>query len=188
MMSLVVMSLQLPGMGTGCSVAIRFHDLCVYIISTENENLIFRGNTFATKAVDTYMKMVGETVRETSVIVSTCVIHPSLSPLIVPSQCPNSVCPQSTWRIQRRGLWSGPHEDVDICRLGPEPSQPDCPGDHGLGGDSEIIHKVSHVRCNLLFIHTHPVSLYCMHIWWLDHNCVHHYQWIFSQGFEGNTQ
>ena len=26
----------------------------------ENENLIFRGNTFATKAVDTYMKMVGE--------------------------------------------------------------------------------------------------------------------------------
>ena len=29
---------------------------------TENENLIFRGNTFATKAVDTYMKMVGETV------------------------------------------------------------------------------------------------------------------------------
>ena len=28
----------------------------------ENENLIFRGNTFATKAVDTYMKMVGETV------------------------------------------------------------------------------------------------------------------------------
>ena len=29
---------------------------------TENENLIFRGNIFATKAVDTYMKMVGETV------------------------------------------------------------------------------------------------------------------------------
>ena len=29
----------------------------------ENENLIFRGNTFATKAVDTYMKMVGENVR-----------------------------------------------------------------------------------------------------------------------------
>ena len=28
----------------------------------DNENLIFRGNTFATKAVDTYMKMVGETV------------------------------------------------------------------------------------------------------------------------------
>ena len=31
-------------------------------VSTENENLIFRGNTFATKAVDTYMKMVGENV------------------------------------------------------------------------------------------------------------------------------
>ena len=28
----------------------------------ENENLVFRGNTFATKAVDTYMKMVGEKV------------------------------------------------------------------------------------------------------------------------------
>ena len=28
----------------------------------DNENLIFRGNTFATKAVDTYMKMVGEGV------------------------------------------------------------------------------------------------------------------------------
>ena len=26
--------------------------------------MIFRGNTFATKAVDTYMKMVGEAVRE----------------------------------------------------------------------------------------------------------------------------
>lgn len=38
-----------------------------YVISgpclpPENENLIFRGNTFATKAVDTYMKMVGEEV------------------------------------------------------------------------------------------------------------------------------
>ena len=32
--------------------------------TTENENLIFRGNTFATKAVDTYMKMVGETVSQ----------------------------------------------------------------------------------------------------------------------------
>ncbi|XP_019857271.1 PREDICTED: disabled homolog 2-interacting protein-like [Amphimedon queenslandica] len=32
----------------------------------DNENLIFRGNTFATKAVDTYMKMVGEAyLRET---------------------------------------------------------------------------------------------------------------------------
>ena len=30
----------------------------------DNENLIFRGNTFATKAVDTYMKMVGEAVRK----------------------------------------------------------------------------------------------------------------------------
>ena len=35
----------------------------VFIV-LDNENLIFRGNTFATKAVDTYMKMVGEAVRE----------------------------------------------------------------------------------------------------------------------------
>ena len=35
----------------------------VFIV-LDNENLIFRGNTFATKAVDTYMKMVGEAVRK----------------------------------------------------------------------------------------------------------------------------
>jgi hypothetical protein len=39
--------------------------ICDVIMSevqaVENENLIFRGNTFATKAVDTYMKMVGVT-------------------------------------------------------------------------------------------------------------------------------
>jgi RAS protein activator-like 2 len=39
--------------------------ICDVIMSevqaVENENLIFRGNTFATKAVDTYMKMVGIT-------------------------------------------------------------------------------------------------------------------------------
>ena len=34
----------------------------IVCLCTENENLIFRGNTFATKAVDTYMKMVGEEV------------------------------------------------------------------------------------------------------------------------------
>ena len=37
------------------------NSLDVFVYS-ENENLIFRGNTFATKAVDTYMKMVGENV------------------------------------------------------------------------------------------------------------------------------
>ena len=35
-----------------------------FFIVLDNENLIFRGNTFATKAVDTYMKMVGEAVRK----------------------------------------------------------------------------------------------------------------------------
>ena len=29
---------------------------------TEDENLVFRGNSFATKAMDSYMKMIGESV------------------------------------------------------------------------------------------------------------------------------
>ena len=39
--------------------------LCRYfsILSTEDENLVFRGNSFATKAMDSYMKMIGESVR-----------------------------------------------------------------------------------------------------------------------------
>ena len=36
----------------------------MFLFFLDNENLIFRGNTFATKAVDTYMKMVGEAVRK----------------------------------------------------------------------------------------------------------------------------
>jgi hypothetical protein len=41
-----------------------YYPMCVILsmLLAENENLIFRGNTFATKAVDTYMKMVGENV------------------------------------------------------------------------------------------------------------------------------
>lgn len=40
-------------------------DLCRYfsILFTEDENLVFRGNSFATKAMDSYMKMIGESVR-----------------------------------------------------------------------------------------------------------------------------
>ena len=33
------------------------------ILFTEDENLVFRGNSFATKAMDSYMKMIGESVR-----------------------------------------------------------------------------------------------------------------------------
>ena len=38
--------------------------LCQYfsILFTEDENLVFRGNSFATKAMDSYMKMIGESV------------------------------------------------------------------------------------------------------------------------------
>ena len=41
---------------------------------TENENLVFRSNTFATKAVDMFMKMVGETVSRShfGMILFTC--------------------------------------------------------------------------------------------------------------------
>ncbi|XP_065829535.1 ras GTPase-activating protein nGAP-like [Oscarella lobularis] len=43
----------------------KSHDFLMDIVMTEvhnleDENLIFRGNTFATKAMDTYMKLVGE--------------------------------------------------------------------------------------------------------------------------------
>lgn len=38
----------------------------------DNENLVFRGNTFATKAVDTYMKMVGEKVRTSDDMWPSC--------------------------------------------------------------------------------------------------------------------
>ena len=34
----------------------------VSILFTEDENLVFRGNSFATKAMDSYMKMIGESV------------------------------------------------------------------------------------------------------------------------------
>lgn len=30
----------------------------------EDENLVFRGNSFATKAMDSYMKMIGESVSQ----------------------------------------------------------------------------------------------------------------------------
>ena len=32
----------------------------------EDENLVFRGNSFATKAMDSYMKMIGESVSQCS--------------------------------------------------------------------------------------------------------------------------
>ena len=34
----------------------------IFIPLTEDENLVFRGNSFATKAMDSYMKMIGESV------------------------------------------------------------------------------------------------------------------------------
>ena len=36
--------------------------MIVFLIFTEDENLVFRGNSFATKAMDSYMKMIGESV------------------------------------------------------------------------------------------------------------------------------
>ena len=34
----------------------------LFFCLTEDENLVFRGNSFATKAMDSYMKMIGESV------------------------------------------------------------------------------------------------------------------------------
>jgi heme O synthase-like polyprenyltransferase len=34
-----------------------------FVLDQGDENLLFRGNSFATKAMDYYMKMVGEEVR-----------------------------------------------------------------------------------------------------------------------------
>lgn len=34
----------------------------LFFCVTEDENLVFRGNSFATKAMDSYMKMIGESV------------------------------------------------------------------------------------------------------------------------------
>lgn len=39
--------------------------LIVFVfIFAEDENLVFRGNSFATKAMDSYMKIIGESVSE----------------------------------------------------------------------------------------------------------------------------
>ena len=56
--------LYIPVQHDECNaIVIQFVILCVHDSSlSDNENLIFRGNTFATKAVDTYMKMVGDAV------------------------------------------------------------------------------------------------------------------------------
>ena len=43
----------------------------IKLFITDNENLIFRGNTFATKAVDTYMKTVGEGVSNDIIMTSS---------------------------------------------------------------------------------------------------------------------
>ena len=48
-------------------------NIIIIYLFLDNENLIFRGNTFATKAVDTYMKMVGEAVRNTCTCTCTCI-------------------------------------------------------------------------------------------------------------------
>lgn len=36
---------------------------------SEDENLVFRGNSFATKSMDSYMKMIGESVSQESFVV-----------------------------------------------------------------------------------------------------------------------
>lgn len=38
----------------------------ILIFLAEDENLVFRGNSFATKAMDSYMKMIGESVSQCS--------------------------------------------------------------------------------------------------------------------------
>lgn len=54
-----------------------------FIHLTEDENLVFRGNSFATKAMDSYMKMIGESVSQQRFLVfeNYCYFFPMSWPL-----------------------------------------------------------------------------------------------------------